>query len=203
MAFMDSRGTYLQEVVDVLNKTGEHLEINYQKGATFEELIGKVEHYLPLHPFDVIYVAGGVNNITTKNQRNKKIYYNWENGEALQNHLVSILKRADTVLKKHFPASKIVFCPLVGSDLVRIVTGNNVTPEDQMDVDNAIWEFNTNVYRINDERGTKCPPLHHQVHRFCKGKRQAYYQHLGDGIHLTASLREKWAANFVKVMARN
>ena len=203
VVFADSRGGDLQEIVDKINCTGEHMEINEYKGATFEELVGEAERYLPLHLFDVIYIAGGVNNITSKNRRTKAISYNWERGDALQDHLVSILTRADDWFKKYFPASKIVFCPLVGSELRRIVNTSAVTCEDQLDVENAVWAFNTKVFEINDIRNTKCPILQHQVHRFCKGKRRAYYHHLGDGIHLSADLKSKWAHQFVKAMAQN
>ena len=99
---------------------------------------------------------GGVNNITTKTKRSKEISYDWERGDSLQNHLVTILNRADVFLKKNYPASKIVFCPLIGSDLSRVVTSGTASEADQTDVDNAVWEFNTNIYRINDKRNTKC-----------------------------------------------
>ena len=69
MVFADSRAGGLQDRVDRLNSTGEYMEINEYKGATLEELIGIAEKYLPLHPFDVVYIVGGVNDITTKNKQ--------------------------------------------------------------------------------------------------------------------------------------
>ena len=203
VVFADSRGAELQDHVNRLNNTGEYLEISENKGATLEDLIGQAERYLPLHPFDVIYIAGGVNDITSKDQCTKKISYDWDNGEDLQLHLVSTLTKANAHFINTFPASKVIFCPLVGSELARIVNAHQVTLDNQKDVDDAVWEFNNNVFRINNERNAKCPPLHHQVHRFCKGTRRAYYHHLSDGIHLTNFLKQKWASLFIKAMAQN
>ena len=67
----------------------------------------------------------------------------------------------------------------------------------------AVWSFNTAVFKINKERQVVSPSLHHQVHRFCKGRRRAYYHHLQDGLHLTDYLKNKWADEFTTVMAHN
>ena len=155
------------------------------------------------HPFDVIYIAGGANNITSKNKLTSLISYEWGQGPELGNHLISTLLGADSRLRKYYPASKIVFCPLVGSDLARVVNAHHVTEMDQKAVDDMIWDFNTEVYRINKERGIYCPALQHQVHRYCKGTRRRYYEHLQDGLHPTESLKKKWALQFVKAMAHN
>ena len=203
IVFMDSRGDGLQELIDSANNTGEHFEVDFLRGATFGDLVDKVDAYLPTHPFDVIYLAGGVNDITTKNRQTNLISYRWGQGDDLKNYLVKILKSANAHLKKNHPASKIVFCPLPGSELSRIVSEHKTSEEDQQAVEEAIWEFNSVVFEINAERGTVCPSLHHQIHRFCKGTRRAYYHHLADGIHLTQNLREKWAKQFIKVMTHN
>ena len=59
MAFLDSRGGELQDIVERINDSGEYMELREYKGATFEELVREAERYLPLHPFDIIYIAGG------------------------------------------------------------------------------------------------------------------------------------------------
>ena len=110
---------------------------------------------------------------------------------------------ADNHFQKVFPASRVVFCPLIGSELARVVNAHGTSPEDQLAVEEAVWAFNENVFEINARRWTVCPSLHHQVHRFCKGRRKAYYHHLDDCLHLSNYLKIKWAENVVKVMARN
>ena len=152
-------------------------------------------------PFDVVYIAGGACDITRKDSHSKRISYVWGDGDDLKVHLLGVLKEADERIRKYFPASKVVFCSLVGSELSRIVNAYAVSVEQQLQMNRAIWEFNTNIFRINSERGTFAPSLHSQVHRMCKGKERNYYHHLHDGIHLTEELKIKWAEQFLKAAA--
>ena len=202
LVLTDSRGNGLQERIDKLNPP-EYMEVDDRKGATLSQLIEIAEDYLPKHPFDILYVVGGVNDITTKDKATGKISYEWGNSQNLSKHLTSIVTKADSFFMKTFPASKVIFCPLIGSDLARVVTAPSTTQDNQLTVDNAIWDFNSEVFKINNKRDFFSPPLHHLVHRFCKGKRRAYYQHLHDGIHLSKSLKDKWATQFISGMARN
>ena len=199
----DSRGGGLQEKISKINDTSEYIEIDDRKGATLAQLIEIAEDYLPLHPFDVLYVAGGANDITTKDRITHQISFNWGNGQDLSEHLISTVSKALSFFLKTFPASKIIFCPLIGSDLSRVVTAHTVTQENQRTVDNEVWDFNAEIFRMNQQKGYFSPSLHHTVHRFCKGKRHDYYHHLHDGIHLSDPLKNKWAAQFVSAMARN
>ena len=194
-ALTASRGKGVLDLIKGLN-SAEKFALRAVDGATLGELINVAADYLSKHPFDVIYVAGGACNITTKNSKTKRISYNWGRGAELQEHLVHELSSADTKLKKEFPASKVVFCPLIACDLSKVITEGSTTEEDQQVVEEAVWEFNSNVFKINKARGTVSPALHHQVHRFCKKKKRAYY-------HLTGYLKQKWAEEFVRVMAHN
>ena len=203
IVFMDSRGGDLQSRVNRLNTSKEYIEIDERKGASLADLIHLAHNYLPKHPFDVIYIAGGVNDITSKNDYTKQISYEWGNGPHLMDHLIYTVREADSSFKKDFPASSIVFCPLVGSDLLRVVNAHPTTLENQITVNDAVWDFNSEIYKINKERATFNPPLQHCVHRYCKGKRHDYYHHLQDGIHLSESLKEKWASQFVAAIAHN
>ena len=200
---MDSRGDPLQPIINSLNPTNEHFEVSSYKGATLLELLDIASKYLITHPFDVVYLAGGVTNITSKNRLTKQISYDWGPGPELAAHLTSLLDRANQHFQKHHPASRVVFCPLIGSDLSKVVNAHTVTREDQEAVNNAIWDFNFKVYEINAARNTFCPALQHQVHRICKGVRRNYYHHLPDGIHLSEYVCKKWASQFINSMTRN
>ena len=158
--------------------------------------------HLHKNPFDVVYIAGGACDITFKNKATKRIVFAWGKGD-LEKHLLDVLNKANRRMYDDFPASKVVFCPLIASELSKVVNYGTTTQENQHDVEDAIWEFNSTIFKINKERGTVSPSLHHQVHRFCKGKRKNYYHHLGDGIHLSDYLKGKWADEFATVMAHN
>ena len=199
----DSRGKGLGDVIRSKIKTNEIFDILVRDGASFLELVDAASSHLNGHAFDIVYIPGGVCDITTKNKKTKEVYYQWKRGEELHSHFIKILKLADEQLRRDFPASKIVFCPLVASELHRVLTKKSTKEEDQLSVEEAVWGFNSMVFKINKQRELYSPALHHQVHRFCKGKKRAYYHHLSDGLHLTDFLKNKWADEFIKVMAQN
>ena len=123
-----------------LNKSGECFDLQAYKGATFRDIVGVAEGYLPKHDFDVIYIAGGANDITFKDRRTNMIHYRWGPGEDLKVHLVNILQEADSKLSKNFLASRIVFCPLIGSELTRVVNAHRV----------RFWDLHSFLVYVND-----------------------------------------------------
>ena len=164
MAFTDSRGIGVHEHILKLNKTGEYLDLEPYRGATFNEIFASVEHYLKDHNFDVVYMAAGVNDITTKNKKTGGISFEWGDGKELSEYMCRMLTGADNSLQKNFPAARIVFCPLIGCELRRVVNKHSTTDREQEAVDNAVWDFNEKVFEINARRGTFSPALHHHVH---------------------------------------
>ena len=203
LIIIDSRGKGLGDLLKTRNKSGELFDLIVREGATLFDLVEVAVKHLHKNPFDVVYIVGGACDITFKEKKTKRIIYTWGKGSALMAHLLDTLVKANDRLLKEFPASKVVFCPLIASELIRVVNFGQVTEEDQHAVEEAVWEFNSTVFRINKERKTISPSLQHQVHRFCKGKRRNYYHHLEDGIHLTEYLRGKWADKFATVLAHN
>ena len=124
--FTDSRGSGLYKKIKGRGY-GEFIGVWKKSGATFMNLVELAETHLDSYPFDVVYVAGGVNDITTKNQDTGKISFDWAPPECLIEHLLTVLKRENARLAQNFPASKIIFCPLVGQDLGKVVNAHAVT----------------------------------------------------------------------------
>ena len=197
MIVMDSRGKGLGDLIRAKIESNEIVDV------IVRELVDVASKHLNGHPFDVVYIAGGACDITTKDRKSKEITYTWGEGSGLQEHLLRVLRKANASLKRYFPASKIVLCPLIASELNRVVSSGSATSGEQLAVEEAIWSFNNMIFKINQERGTVSPALHHQVHRFCKGKRRAYFHHLGDGLHPSDYLSHKWANEFIRIIAQN
>ena len=198
----DSRGKGLGDLISTRNNTGELYDVLVREGTSLFDLVEVAVKHLHKNPFDVVYIVGGACDITFKEKTTKRIVYAWRKGE-LESHLLEVLNNANKRMYKEFPASKVVFCPLIASELARVVNHGVTTQENQHEVEEAVWEFNSNVFKINKERGVVSPSLHHQVHRYCKRKRRNYYHHLDDGIHLSEYLLNKWADEFATVMAHN
>ena len=100
IAFMDSRARGLQEKVDILNR-GEYLDIREHGGATFHQLARRASAHLVKYPFDVVYVAGGVCDISHKDHDTKKVSFNWNSTDSLTNHLTTSLSNENEFLTKN------------------------------------------------------------------------------------------------------
>ena len=199
----DSRGKGLGDLIKSRNTSGEPFDVLVREGAILLDLAEAANQHLQKCPFDIVYIAGGACDITFKEKKTGKIIYAWGEGNALEDHLLDTLKSADNKLRKDFPASKVIFCPLIASELARVVNHGHTSQEEQAAVERAVWEFNSTLFRINKSKNLISPSLHHQVHRFCKGRKRNYYHHLEDGIHPNGYLKSKWADEFTTVMAHN
>ena len=200
--FMDSRGTGIYEKISGIDKQ-EYVGIWKESGATLERLVELAGNHLKSYPYDPVYIVGGVNNITTKNKITGEISFKWDPPELLIQYMLNLLSTLDKHVSKEFPASKIIFCPLVGSELRRVVTEHWVAPNQQDAVNEAVFTFNEETFKINKRKQTFSPSLHRSVHRSKNGKRKSYYDHLEDGLHLTEELKDKWAHKIVKSAALN
>ena len=96
----DSRVAGIGDIVTRKGGANEHVEFKLCKGATFSELAEVAEGHLQKCPFDVIYLAGGVCDLTCKDYFSGAIYFEWTDQLSLQYHLVNSLKSANERLKK-------------------------------------------------------------------------------------------------------
>ena len=154
--------------------------------------------HLANYPFDVVYVAGGACDITSKDKATNRISFKWNPPQDVAVHLLGSLRTEDSFISNNHPASRVVFCPLVGSKLSRVVNAHDVSLDQQSAVDNAIFEFNMEIFKINKKRDTFSPSLHRSIHRSNGKVRKCHYHLLDDGLHLSEQQLTKWAGEFVK-----
>ena len=203
LVISDSRIAGIGDLVKAKGGYNEIIEFRMRKGANLDRMADVAIGHLSKCPFDIVYVAGGACDITSKNMETGAISFDWKDEDSLRSHLLGALIGANDRRKKYLPASRIIFCSLIGCELKRVVNCHEVSEDQQAMVDNAVWDFNSKVFRINEENSTFSPSLHQSVHRLCKGKKRNYYHHLDDGLHLTDFLKNKWADQFIKAMAHN
>ena len=192
----------MQRLVDSVN-SGEYLDCRDYKGATLHQLAKKASKHLNKYPFDVVYIIGGACDITNKEKETNRISFDWPLPNSLSDFMLGALSHKDKYFTKNHAASRVIFCPLVGVELSRVVNGHEVTEEQQLAVDKAVFEFNEQVFAINKRRSTFSPPLHRTIHRSSGKVKKSHYHHLEDGIHLNEEQKEKWADLLVKATARN
>ena len=197
----DSRGVGLQSEILKVNSTGIDIEAWFFRGANYERLKDEADYYAKYRPFDIIYIIGGVNELTRKDTETGKYYFHWKDYQELENHM---LERLDTVkrqLEKSRPVTTFVFCPMIGIDLEESVKDKSKHHQEM--VDNVTWTFNEAIREIYRETNIYVPDFARPVHRQYGEERKNNYQHLRDGLHLTKDALTKWANIAKKVADKN
>ena len=196
--FFDSRGRNLEFILKSLNKSDKIIEPWMFEGATIEDLAHEAEYYAQNAPFDVIYIAGGICNITTKNKQTKKVSFEWTDSTKLASHLVQSMERAEKFLQISKPATKFTFCPLLGADLEKVL--KRPAEKEQVILDEAVWIFNEEVFQKNKMTETYAPNFADPVYRKIRGIKRTFFHHLhNDGIHLSDNLQLTWAKKIMKL----
>ena len=166
-----------------------------------QRIVYKANEYAKKRPFDIIYLAGGINNVTTKCKITKIVTFEWQSEGALSHFLINTMERSLKYLKKENPATKFIFCSIPGAELVYIVPCP--TEKDQEIVSNSIWNFNVAIRRLNEDLNVYHPRFDRPIHHMTNGSRKNYYHHLSDGLHPSAFALAKWVQEIVKAMGHN
>ena len=160
-------------------------------GGDIEDLYRESVNYCRWRPFDIVFIVGGICNITSKDRATKKISFEWQDTDLLLNHLLKEIQNGEKHFYTEMPASKVVFCRLVGADLKKVLRKH--AENEQFVYDEAIYKLNENIFKMNIEKQLYAPDMATPVHRKSNNKNISHYHHLGnDGIHLSEDLCEKW-----------
>ena len=180
-----------------INKQNKPVEPWMFKSAKIEDLTHEAINYGRSRPFDMMFIVGGICNITNKDWINGKISFEWNDPDKLSKHIIDIIENEERKFKKELPASNLIFCRLVGANLEKVLKKH--ADFEQFVMDEAIYKINDYIFRKNIEKGLWAPDMATPVHRMAKGETKSYYNHLADdGIHLSQELKEKWAKKLLK-----
>ena len=197
----DSRGDRLQAKIEKINKSDIPIEAWFFGGANYKRLQDEADYYAKFHPFDIIYIVGGVNELTTKDQYTGKYYFKWKDYQELENHMFERITSVKNHLEKEHPATQFILCPMMGINLS--VYNKDFNVQHQEMVDNVTWSFNELIRSIYKETNLYVPDFSRPVHRQFGNNRRNMYHHLRDGLHLNNEALDKWANIAVKVAEKN
>ena len=190
--FTDSRGYYINELIKEEYGDNKGVEILFYEGAGIGTLVKNAYYYAESRPHDMIFIAGGICNITRKDPVSKKLFFDWNNSIDLAKHIIDIMDEEEDVFNKKAPATKMVFCNLLGADLSRALKQD--AEVQQIILNEAIYLINEDIFQKNIVKKLFAPDLASPVHRQINGKNTTFLKHLSsDGIHLTRELKKKWA----------
>ena len=184
-----------------MNKTTKIIEPWVFDGARIQDLAMEAEYYAQSAPFDVMFIAGGICNVTTKDRLTKKISFEWQDPVKLASYLIKTVEDAEEFLLKKQPASKFIFCPFPGADLGKVL--KKPAHAEQEVLNEAVWLFNEDIFKKNQLKNEYAPNFAEPIHREIRGKKRTYLDHLGeDGIHISPELKLKWAKKIIKLADR-
>ena len=144
------------------------------------------------------YIIAGAFDLINVNENDNTVTLNWDSQLALTRYYDDMLREANGYILEKYPASKVVFCPMVGMELSKVVSdADTVKTKDQIMVDGAVWEFNSKVRSINNKNDLKTPFLLTPIHRHANGKKKTYYHHLNNGKDPSDYIMDKWAKALV------
>ena len=83
----DHRGDGLQEKIERINDSGVKIEAWFFGGANYERLKNEANYYASMNPFDIIYIVGGVNELTRRDHQTGKYIFHWKNYQDLEYHM--------------------------------------------------------------------------------------------------------------------
>ena len=206
--FTDSRGAGLQDFIWA-NTNRKNFAVSILakeiKGANLRNLADAAISFSCDFPTYVIYIAGGVCDITWKNPITKEIKYLHADQAMLSSHVIAILDEIDNRIYGCRPLTKFVFCPLIGVDVWKYIPHiAREVPGLQDMITGAVMEVNIHILRLNQKRASRMPHFASQVHAW---KHNRFYHHLElldkDGIHLTNNIKRKWAEQLLKAIDLN
>ena len=120
-----------------------------------EHLAFNAKHYTKANPHDVVIIVGGINDVTVKDRRTKKISFSWKDPVVLARHLIDTMENAEKDFLKDAPATKIVFCNLTGADLSKVLK-KEATSEQEI-LNEAIYLYNEEILQRKHHERPICP----------------------------------------------
>ena len=197
----DSRGFRLQSKIEKINKSGIRIEAWFFGGANYRRLQDEADYYAQHNQFDIIYLIGGVNELTRKNQDTGKYYFHWKDYQELENHMVERIFSVKKYLEKEHPATQFVLCPMAGMNLAEYIKDFNKDHQEM--VDNVTWSFNEIIRDLYKGSNIYVPDFSKPMHRQFGETKKNMYNHLRDGLHLNDEALDKWANIAIKGAEKN
>ena len=193
----DSRGNHLQSKIEKINKTGVPIEAWFFRGANYKRLQDEADYYAQNNQFDIMYIVGGVNELTKKDKYTRKYYFPWNDYQELEDHMLESIFTVKNFLEKEHPATQFVLCPMIGMKLSECIGDFNIDHQEM--VDNVVWSFNEIIRDLYKDKHIYVPDFARPVHRQFGSDRKNMYYHLRDGLHLNNEALDMWAAMAIKV----
>ena len=168
--------------------------IRPHKGLTLHVLNERLHQYRYIVGAKMLYIMVGINDFTVLDRRSHTVRLVTPFLSGLILHLKNEISSFEITMKRLYPATPYIICPLYGLDV-----GTYNRQEDmyryQHVIDQAVVRINIHIGRVNARNHQTTPFLCNVIHRY-RPKAGIYihmYEKLVDGLHPTNSTQRKIA----------
>ena len=197
----DSRGRYLQDVVD--NLTGYGPLVRLVPGATMNCMYNEIRDLQKNYQVSALYLLVGVNDTTWRDKHTSKTVPKYFTAEDLCS---DITEKFELLLEYALHARnipRVVITPVVGIDLARYNKDADPNPWQKV-LDSGVRKLNYNIITLNAAHGLSTPLIHTSIYKSMgHGKSKTLYCRLWDGLHPRGDILERWAEGFIRAMELN
>ena len=197
----DSRGKTLEEcfTTEVLS----YLDIRAYNGLTLRELNQNLPKYRFLQQASMAYIMVGVNDFTILDRATHTVRLATPFLSGLLVLLKNEISTFDMTMKKSFPGTPYILCPLYGLD-VNVYNKMEGSYRYQDVLDAAVVKINDYIGKLNARNNQINPFISNVIHRY-RPKIGAYitmYEKLWDGLHPSKATQEKIAGYLLRSIHR-
>ena len=197
----DSRGRYLQEVLDDL--TGYGPPVHFIPGARIDSMYRELGKILVHNQVSALYLMVGVNDVTWRDRVTKRSVPKFFTSDDLCAELTEKLEYLMDFALRRCNIPRVVIIPVVGLDLARY-NGDAFPNPWQHVIDDGIKKLNSNIITLNAAHNNSTPLVHMYIYKSKgHGKFKTFYCRLWDGLHPRGDTLERWGHGILRAMSLN
>ena len=158
----DSRGRYLQDVLDSL--TGEGPLVYFVPGANINRMYREIRNLQKYHQVSALYLLVGVNDTTWRDKPTGRTAPMYCTADDLCADLTEGFEHLLNFALHDCKIPRVIIAPVVGLDLAKY--NNDPVPNPwQQALDDGVKKLNHNIISLNAAHGNSTPLIHMSIYK--------------------------------------
>ena len=184
----DTRGEGLQKVFD--DRKQKDIYVLAEEEYGMEDIVlSKLQDLRILQP-TLIIITNGISDLTVKESNTQARKLKYKTREDAVRNSVAKAKRAQDIISRELPKTKVVFGTITGCDLA--VCGTQHSANDQQILNKTVIELNKKLTDLNLTNGMPTALTSIPVHVHSSSNMYNEYSHLSDGYRLSNHAKSVW-----------
>lgn len=200
----DSRGADLQWYIDQQTAHPFNIKVLTFSGKGIIDAVRSSKTIIAWRAPALLLIQNGICDVTSLDRETRLVSVAHDSCHMLVQDYYESMDIASHFVKILLDGIKnrVICSQIVGMNMAR--WNNQVNPHPQQDLlDMAIHDINAEINRFNSVNNVITPWLARDVHHNIKGRKSRYNRLADNRVHLTDSLKAKWAGEMVSALAKN